>query len=653
MKAYQIKIVVKKTKPPVWRRCMIPAGITFAQLSILLNNIMRLEIRSPYMFEFYQRRIRLWEDNTDTPFQHSWQYDWTDASETYINEYMEREEWFSYSFADGVSYRVTIEKILDISTNAPSVIKYKGICPRETAEYDLEEMNSHLQETYSVTYKNVECKKQEAWYELYDHGEKGLPAKLNPKNDPKKIKKSADSCMREFSETIREYLFTDEKDALQREIDKLQGELEALRKEVSMNSDTSVREKTDIPCRNIQLKEFLSYYSKDDLMHYAKDLNLRRLTSLNKTELAEKISNEILSPSVMKKRLSLLDDSQIELFESLIGKDILVETNVVDMDDLQILEDLDYVVIYQNDTVEVPIDVKETYHRINTPDFQKQRKQIVWMRKCLGVLVNLYGVAPISILWKLYRRNKEVKTTYEELLKIFNRIPEEDNLCAVIGDRVIYKILLRKNWYLEIEKSQGDKEFYIPTKEEIEDHAKHGYFTENDSYKRMRLFLEMDMKLDADYVDEILRNFFKMLGLNGDFHDAMDYINEEGIAFSNEKSVKKFFELVMEVNNNTRMLPNRGHTPLEIATTSKYRMDKMPTVVPMSTNAANLLKESEKELARMGITVDLESNATEMVTTSLPNGMNGQMTSTSKKVYPNDPCPCGSGKKYKKCCGRK
>ncbi len=23
-----------------------------------------------------------------------------------------------------------------------------------------------------------------------------------------------------------------------------------------------------------------------------------------------------------------------------------------------------------------------------------------------------------------------------------------------------------------------------------------------------------------------------------------------------------------------------------------------------------------------------------------------------KKVFPNDPCPCGSGKKYKKCCGK-
>ena len=27
--------------------------------------------------------------------------------------------------------------------------------------------------------------------------------------------------------------------------------------------------------------------------------------------------------------------------------------------------------------------------------------------------------------------------------------------------------------------------------------------------------------------------------------------------------------------------------------------------------------------------------------------------SAKKKVYPNSPCPCGSGKKYKFCCGRK
>lgn len=30
----------------------------------------------------------------------------------------------------------------------------------------------------------------------------------------------------------------------------------------------------------------------------------------------------------------------------------------------------------------------------------------------------------------------------------------------------------------------------------------------------------------------------------------------------------------------------------------------------------------------------------------------GTVRRQTKKVYPNDPCPCGSGKKYKKCCGK-
>lgn len=30
----------------------------------------------------------------------------------------------------------------------------------------------------------------------------------------------------------------------------------------------------------------------------------------------------------------------------------------------------------------------------------------------------------------------------------------------------------------------------------------------------------------------------------------------------------------------------------------------------------------------------------------------GTVKREGKKIYPNDPCPCGSGKKYKNCCGR-
>ena len=32
---------------------------------------------------------------------------------------------------------------------------------------------------------------------------------------------------------------------------------------------------------------------------------------------------------------------------------------------------------------------------------------------------------------------------------------------------------------------------------------------------------------------------------------------------------------------------------------------------------------------------------------------NARTIHVEKKVYPNDPCPCGSGKKYKQCCMKK
>ena len=43
--------------------------------------------------------------------------------------------------------------------------------------------------------------------------------------------------------------------------------------------------------------------------------------------------------------------------------------------------------------------------------------------------------------------------------------------------------------------------------------------------------------------------------------------------------------------------------------------------------------------------------------TSAPGTPDGTVTQLpvrkDKKVGPNDPCPCGSGKKYKKCCMHK
>ena len=73
----------------------------------------------------------------------------------------------------------------------------------------------------------------------------------------------------------------------------------------------------------------------------------------------------------------------------------------------------------------------------------------------------------------------------------------------------------------------------------------------------------------------------------------------------------------------------------------------------MRTEAANLLDRDKKALGKMGIRVDTDSNAAKLKTAVFPQGPGGNVIQMTKKVYPNDPCPCGSGKKYKKCCGAK
>ena len=52
------------------------------------------------------------------------------------------------------------------------------------------------------------------------------------------------------------------------------------------------------------------------------------------------------------------------------------------------------------------------------------------------------------------------------------------------------------------------------------------------------------------------------------------------------------------------------------------------------------------------MTVDLEANADTISTTMYPDGLGGKAVKSERKKYSNDPCSCGSGKKYKKCCGK-
>lgn len=132
--------------------------------------------------------------------------------------------------------------------------------------------------------------------------------------------------------------------------------------------------------------------------------------------------------------------------------------------------------------------------------------------------------------------------------------------------------------------------------------------------------------------------------------DIMRRMSEANIIFNNEKDINEFVGLLMNAHNSTRLKENRGHKPDELK--NDIFKGGMPTIVPASSNAAALLKEAEPQLHAMGFHVDINGGADTIQSSFYPNGLNSQAVTTEKEIYPNDPCPCGSGKKYKKCCGK-
>lgn len=134
---YQLKVIRKRSKPPIWRRVVIPSNITFAQLAVILEKLLEFEYSNNYQFEFYSAKVRLVEWCDEMKSISDFYYSYYNAPDTYINKWMTDEKTFSFRMLnDGEffpEYRVEIEKALEKletkigesfeQVNSPMIIK--------------------------------------------------------------------------------------------------------------------------------------------------------------------------------------------------------------------------------------------------------------------------------------------------------------------------------------------------------------------------------------------------------------------------------------------------------------------------------------------------------------------------------------------------
>lgn len=700
MKAYQIKIVIKNSKPPIWRRCIVPAGITFSQLGIILNKIMGWSGYHLSEYEFYHLQLQLREEDEFDEFVPMWDFDLLDSSKTFINEYMEQQEWFTYTydFGDDWQHRVTIEKIIeDYPNNYPQVIKYKGDCPmedcggiegyyecidvirdnenpesnerREWAEsqgygelYDMDEVNQDLQETCYVILGKGDKRKQQYIYEDMFNNKFGLIGSKTAKNKEQKVQSKRHKCddiLKQMADMINQMAVNK---SLQDKIEKIDGAHseeqlteDFIRSEAKKYVEDMLANSRKQ--RKIQLIDLLNSYNKEDLKDMAFIYDLSKVSSFRKADLVNCLKERMLMPETVIDSFIVLRDDEIRAFERVAECETVYYIQENEEGLLQNLINIGYIGVRMDNQVDIPEDVIKVYNQVNTEEFKNLRKRISWLVACFDMATWFYGAVPVDVMVKVFNQRKELKTDYHLLIDDFEKIPKSQKDFNLVGDLFVHRNLQKKDSYKYLMRNQGNKEYYIPIENEIKDIAENHFIMNDPNVGKLIQYFIKHLDIPEEEAKAAVRDI--QHEINGDcrMQDVFDAINDMGICFKSQNDLNQIVPILNNLWNNTRMLLNRGFKPNELYEEEKKHMRplgsvNMPTIIPGSSMAAKLLMESKDEIEKMGFPIDFDANATEMPVYSMSAGINGSLEVQTKKIYPNDPCPCGSGKKYKKCCGR-
>jgi uncharacterized protein YecA (UPF0149 family) len=145
-------------------------------------------------------------------------------------------------------------------------------------------------------------------------------------------------------------------------------------------------------------------------------------------------------------------------------------------------------------------------------------------------------------------------------------------------------------------------EFFPFSKEQLLTAGEPGYVERNDSYKQFVTFIIQNYSISRKVADEIAEECVYATKIGEAPKDILQYLQSR-LEFDRIDTIQACMEKVVHLINNTREWFLKGYTPVELSAQEKKALQPLKIV-------------------------------------------------KNKTIGRNEPCPCGSKKKYKKCCGR-
>lgn len=275
-----------------------------------------------------------------------------------------------------------------------------------------------------------------------------------------------------------------------------------------------------------------------------------------------------------------------------------------------------WVFYFQDDEGCFPVMSREVADILKTVEDPEVRERIFLfsaIRLVINACLGLYGVCTLEQIWDVFlsESDEEQKEKYEDICQVIRELLpylEEQGVLWQDDSYIISPFLKTPKEYQTLLRMQN-KNYYIPDVNLVKNLGFGKLLIKNKEYEAVFQLLNREIK-DQEESEDMLEEISEHVTREDwTVPQIMNCLYTWDVVFRNDRSMSRFLEALCEWTCTIRRWSACGHSRRELG--------------------------AENEDKKYLIHTDDVKNA------------------KSVKIYPNDPCPCGSGKKYKKCCGRK
>jgi len=272
---------------------------------------------------------------------------------------------------------------------------------------------------------------------------------------------------------------------------------------------------------------------------------------------------------------------------------------------------LGYVYLFNHDGHIYPVipdELRALLPQLENEEFESKIERNQKLLSYTLALTNLYGVYRIQQfvdVWNMYNKDK---INIDDVKKYIDVMKTRQADFWYNKGYIISRVLEDEKHYMGMMNKFSRCPYFLPTKSDISFYSNIGNELSSNYCKNIEEFIKNKNTVDESEIGDLVYDIFGACKLDIPIDVIVDMTVESGLEFGNEDEKDEFVRLLRILSNSTRKWVLRGHMPSELA--------KKPPKMPVKPQ------------------------------------QNKPQPKPMKKIGRNDPCYCGSGKKYKHCCGK-